>query len=82
LRNPAVYVTDFSLPIPLQSDYPASRADRFRLFSSATVKAAFEGETERIQREIEEYTALSKQATQLTQIIHESMGKIRASVTH
>ena len=37
---------------------------------------------ERIQREIEEYTALSKQVTQLTQIIYESMGKIRASVTH
>ena len=37
---------------------------------------------ERIQREIEEYTGLSKQATQLTQIIYESMGKIRASVTH
>jgi hypothetical protein len=37
---------------------------------------------ERIQREIEEYTALSKQVMQLTQIIYESMGKIRASVTH
>ena len=37
---------------------------------------------ERIQREIEEYTGLSKQVTQLTQIIYESMGKIRASVTH
>ena len=37
---------------------------------------------ERIQREIEEYTALSKQVTQLTQIIYESMGKIQGSVTH
>jgi len=37
---------------------------------------------ERIQREIDEYTALSKQVTQLTQIIYESMGKIRGSVTH
>jgi hypothetical protein len=37
---------------------------------------------ERIQREIEEYTALSKEVMQLTQIIFESMGKIRASVTH
>jgi chemotaxis protein histidine kinase CheA len=37
---------------------------------------------ERIQREIDEYTALSKQVTQLTQVIYESMGKIRASVTH
>jgi hypothetical protein len=35
---------------------------------------------ERIQREIEEYTGLSKQVTKLTQIIYESI--IRASVTH
>jgi hypothetical protein len=37
---------------------------------------------ERIQREIEEHTALSKQVMQLTKIIYESMEKIRASVTH
>jgi flagellin-like hook-associated protein FlgL len=46
------------------------------------LRAKLGADGERIQREIEGYTALSKQVTQLTQIIYESMGKIRGAVTH
>ena len=35
---------------------------------------------ERIQREVEEYKALSEQVMQLTKTISESVGKVRASV--
>ena len=35
---------------------------------------------ERIQRDIEEYTALSQQVMQLTKIISENVEKVRASV--
>jgi methyl-accepting chemotaxis protein len=35
---------------------------------------------ERIQREIEEYAALSQQVMQLTKVVSESMEKVRASV--
>jgi hypothetical protein len=38
-------VTDISLPVRLQFDHAVSREDRCRLLSSATVKAASEGET-------------------------------------
>jgi len=37
---------------------------------------------ERIQREIEEYAALSQQVMQLTKTISESVEKVRASVDH
>jgi methyl-accepting chemotaxis protein len=37
-------------------------------------------DSDRIQREIEEYTALSQQVMQLTKTISESVEKVRASV--
>jgi hypothetical protein len=37
-------------------------------------------DSERIQREIEEYTALSQQVMQFTKVISESVDKVRASV--
>ena len=37
---------------------------------------------ERIQREVEEYNALSQQVMQLTKTISENVEKVRASVDH
>jgi methyl-accepting chemotaxis protein len=39
-------------------------------------------DSDRIKREIEEYTALSQQVMQLTKTISESVEKVRASVDH
>ena len=44
------------------------------------LRARLRTDGERIQREIEEYKALSEQVMQLTKTISESMEKVRASV--
>jgi hypothetical protein len=53
------------------------------IVSLASLNGCGEGlqtDGDRIQREIEEYRALSQQVTQFTNVISESMEKIRASV--
>jgi methyl-accepting chemotaxis protein len=44
------------------------------------LRRKLQADGERIQREIEEYTALSQQVMQLTKTISESVEKVRASV--
>ena len=44
------------------------------------LRGTLQTDAERIQREIEEYAALSQQVMQLTKTISESVGKVRASV--
>jgi methyl-accepting chemotaxis protein len=44
------------------------------------LRGTLQTDGERIQREIEEYAALSQQVMQLTKTISESVGKVRASV--
>ena len=44
------------------------------------LRGRLQTDSERIQREIEEYAALSQQVMQLTKTISESVGKVRASV--
>ena len=44
------------------------------------LRRKLQADGERIQREIEEYTALSQQVMQLTKVISDSMEKVRASV--
>ena len=44
------------------------------------LRGTLQTDSERIQREIEEYAALSQQVMQLTKIISENVEKVRASV--
>jgi hypothetical protein len=44
------------------------------------LRGTLQTDGERIQREIEEYAALSQRVMQLTKTISESVGKVRASV--
>jgi hypothetical protein len=44
------------------------------------LRGKLQTDAERIQREIEEYAALSQQVMQLTKVISDSMEKVRASV--
>ena len=46
----------------------------------ARLRETLQTDSERIQRQIEEYAALSKQVMQLTKIISENVEKVRASV--
>ena len=46
----------------------------------ARLRGTLQTDGERIQREIEEYNALSQQVMQLTKTISESVEKVRASV--
>jgi methyl-accepting chemotaxis protein len=46
----------------------------------ARLRGTLQSDGERIQREIEEYNALSQQVMQLTKTISESVEKVRASV--
>ena len=47
----------------------------------ARLRGTLQTDGERIQREIEEYNALSQQVMQLTKTISESVEKVRASVS-
>jgi hypothetical protein len=48
--------------------------------SFGRLRRTLQTDGERIQREIEQYTALSQQVMQLTKTISESVEKVRASV--
>jgi methyl-accepting chemotaxis protein len=44
------------------------------------LRGKLQTDSERLQREIEEYAALSQQVMQLTKVVSESVEKVRASV--
>jgi hypothetical protein len=57
-----------------------AQTSRVQSYARHTAGTQLQADGERIQREIEEYTALSQQVRQLTEAISESVKEVRASV--